>query len=338
MNLEMKPDRLQHILQHASDKRFLVVGDVMLDRFIYGRVSRISPEAPVPVVEVTDETNYPGGAANVARNLIPFCPSVALCGLTGEDGNAVELRSMLEQCGIDTQCLLAMPSHQTTVKTRVIARHQQMVRVDREKKCHPSPDEIAQVAAAVVKAGGAAGYDGVIFEDYAKGFLTQALVDAVRATLPTNSIITVDPNPGNNLEWKGVTALKPNRSEAYLASGMPEEVPTGEASQDASLHEVGRRLMEKSEAGLLLVTLGEHGMMLFQPGQPPHHTPTRAREVFDVSGAGDTAISLFTLALCGGASAIEAAEIANLASGIVVGKLGTATISPEELLAAAKPD
>ncbi|MFV0338347.1 MAG: bifunctional heptose 7-phosphate kinase/heptose 1-phosphate adenyltransferase [Chthoniobacterales bacterium] len=331
VNLVMNLKRLQHILEVARTKRILVIGDVMLDRFIYGRVSRISPEAPVPVVEVTSETNYPGGAANVARNLIPFSSHVAICGLIGSDTPGGELNTMLEHCGMDTSCLLAREKKSTIVKTRVIARQQQVVRVDRETLSSPDRSDIEDIVASIKNASDKQSFDGVIFEDYAKGFLTQELVNAIRKTLPESCIVTVDPNPTNKLSWKGVTAIKPNRKEAFADLNQIDRTPDKPALEDEHLLKVGQDFLTKSESKTLLLTLGEQGMLLFQDGQAPYHTPTRAKEVFDVSGAGDTAIALFTIALCSDATGIEAAEIANLASGIAVGKLGTATVTADDL-------
>ncbi|MFV0416201.1 MAG: bifunctional heptose 7-phosphate kinase/heptose 1-phosphate adenyltransferase [Chthoniobacterales bacterium] len=328
----MNKKRLQHILEAALTKRILVIGDVMLDQFIYGRVSRISPEAPIPVVEVTSESSYPGGAANVARNLTPFSAQVSICGLVGTDTSGQELNRMLQKSGMDTSCLLAHKSHPTIVKTRIIARQQQVVRVDREKRSSPNTTDIQDIVKAISAANEEKPFDGVIFEDYAKGFLTQELVDSIRRALPACNIVTVDPNPTNKLSWRGVSAIKPNRKEAFEELNQLDETPDKLASEDEILLKVGQNFLKKSECKALLLTLGEQGMLLFQEGQAAHHTPTRAKEVFDVSGAGDTAIALFTIALCAGATNIEAAEIANLASGIAVGKLGTATVSNEDLL------
>jgi D-beta-D-heptose 7-phosphate kinase/D-beta-D-heptose 1-phosphate adenosyltransferase len=326
----MNPARLQHLLQAAADRRLLVVGDVMLDEFVWGRVSRISPEAPVPVVEVQEETCYPGGAANVARNLRPFCAGVWLCGLVGEDAHAGRLGGLLGAEGIETGGLVAEAGRPTIVKTRIVARQQQVVRVDREKRL-PLDTKILEQACETV--GSILGkVDAVIFEDYGKGFLTQALKDRVgRMAREAGKYIAADPNPQNPLDWSGVDLLKPNRSEAFAMAGMPDPGAAVDPLQDSALLEVGGRLLAKWNLPGLLVTLGEHGMVLFRTGAEPYHTPTRAREVFDVSGAGDTAIALFTLAICAGAEPTEAAEISNHASGIVVGKLGTATLTAAEL-------
>lgn len=328
----MTPDRVQEILSHASSRRLLVIGDLMLDEFVWGKVGRISPEAPVPVVEVTGESFYPGGAANVARNLQEFVGAVSVIGLIGEDRGGRQLRRLLEEGRIETADLVEEKGFPTIIKTRIIARQQQLVRVDREEIRPPGDQQIKRVVAAV--RGQLDRVDGVIFEDYGKGFLSADLVQQVSELAHSaGKIVTTDPNPRHLIEWRNVTAVKPNRSEAFLAAGVPWRDPVEPAHKDESLLEVGRSLLRKWDTKYLLITLGEQGMMLFEHGDGAHHIPTRARQVFDVSGAGDTAIALFTLALCCGATAREAAEIANHASAVVVGKLGTATVTREELLA-----
>ncbi len=328
----MNLSRLQHLLEEAANRRILVIGDVMLDEFVWGRVSRISPEAPVPVVEVQAESSYPGGAANVARNLRPFCAGVLLCGAVGEDSFAGTLRQLLSEEGIETDALVATPDIPTIVKTRIIARQQQVVRVDREKKRGPIP-EITDRAVRIVEEH-IASVDGVILEDYGKGFLCQSLKDRVcELAAKHGKFLTADPNPGNKLDWSNVALLKPNRSEAFAMVGVLDPGATEDPLKDAALHEVGAILLKNWNLTGLLITLGEHGMILFQKDAVPYHTPTKAREVFDVSGAGDTAIALYTLAICAGATPPEAAEISNHASGVVVAKLGTATLAAEELVA-----
>jgi D-glycero-beta-D-manno-heptose-7-phosphate kinase len=328
MNLE----RIQHLLELAGKQRLLVIGDVMLDEFVWGRVSRISPEAPVPVVEVQSESSYPGGAANVARNLRPFCAEVHISGLIGCDPHGTRLKTLLEEEGITAGSLIASDTLPTIVKTRIIARQQQVVRVDREKRRPATPEILAtagdRIAALLPEV------DGVILEDYGKGFLTQEFVDRICALArEAGKVLTADPNPGNPLQWSQVTTVKPNRSEAFAMAGKSDPGAADDPLTDEPLREVGAILMEKFQTSSLLITLGEHGMILFDRSAPPYHTPTRAQEVFDVSGAGDTAIALFTLARCAGASLQEAAEISNHAAGVVVGKLGTATLTPDELLA-----
>jgi D-beta-D-heptose 7-phosphate kinase/D-beta-D-heptose 1-phosphate adenosyltransferase len=326
----MNPSRLQHLLRTAASRQLLVVGDVMLDEFVWGKVSRISPEAPVPVVEVQSESAYPGGAANVARNLRPFCAGVHLCGLIGGDSQGEKLRGLLAGELIGTDSMVVSPEVPTIVKTRIVARQQQVVRVDREKRVPSGGDVIRQATELIAAA--LPSVDGVILEDYGKGFLTQELKDiAGRLAKEAGKFVSADPNPGNPLDWTGIDLLKPNRSEAFAMAGMRDPGAADDPLADAALLEVGRILVERWSLTGLLITLGEHGMILFEEGQAPYHTPTRAREVFDVSGAGDTAIALFTLAVCSGASSREAAEISNHASGVVVAKLGTATLTAEEL-------
>jgi len=328
----MNQERLQQVLIEAAEKSLAVIGDVMLDRFIYGTVSRISPEAPVPVVEVRRETNYPGGAANVARNLQPFCRQVYICGVTGTGPHSEDLKKLIAEGGVDTSLLESSPLQSTTVKTRVIARQQQMVRVDRELRIPPDAGTVARILGRLSAVAG--DLDAVIIEDYGKGLLTQELVDGILKIFGRRkTVITVDPNPCNPLQWRGMTAIKPNRGEAFAAAGEPLTEPADNPLEDTALLRVGERLLQKWEGASLLITLGEHGMILFPTDSPPYHIPTKAREVFDVSGAGDTAIALFTAALAAGATAVEAAEISNYASGVVVGKLGTATLTPNELLA-----
>jgi rfaE bifunctional protein kinase chain/domain len=327
----MNRDRLQHLLTTASSRTLLVVGDVMLDEFVWGRVSRISPEAPVPVVEVEKETSYPGGAANVARNLRPFCAGVHLCGLVGEDLHAGRLRELLAEELISTDALVADAGRSTIVKTRIVARQQQVVRVDRERRAKVSTEVLERSCAVIADL--LPTVDAVIFEDYGKGLLGQVLKDRItEMARSAGKYISADPNPTNPLDWRGVDLLKPNRSEAFAMAGIPDNGAGLNPLADPPLLEVGGILLKKWDLPALLVTLGEHGMILFQRGEAPYHTPTRAREVFDVSGAGDTAIALHTLAVCAGATPSEAAEISNHASGVVVAKLGTATLTAEELL------
>ncbi len=321
----IKQQRLRQILKQAREKRVLVLGDLMLDEFVWGTVGRISPEAPVPVVEVSGESFCPGGAANVARNLREFTDHVAVAGMLGRDRCGNELLRLLATQQIDTEDCAVSREFATIVKTRIIARHQQVVRVDREKIAPPTKREISSVVEAVKKKMPQT--DAILFEDYGKGFLAEELVtEVISAAHADGKIVAVDPNPRHDIAWRGVSVMKPNRNEAFHAAGVLDD------ASDRSLEEVGRRLLEKWETELLLITLGDEGMMLFQRDQEPHRVPTRARQVFDVSGAGDTAIALFTLALTGGATPLEATEIANHASAVVVGKLGTATVTRNELV------
>lgn len=327
------PEEVARANELFAKCRILVIGDVMLDHFIWGNVRRISPEAPVPVVEVTKETWYPGGAANVARNIAPFSKHVHLMGRVGRDSAADKLRELLVVDAVDPEPLLTSDEVPTISKARVTARQQQIVRVDRERLLKLTEAELEEVERrlrALVPV-----LDAVIVEDYGKGFVTAALVEVIaKVASETGLIVTVDPSPHNPLTWRGVSLVKPNRLEAFAAAGLSDSLLAKAPAENPELLEVGRVLMEKWDTPKILITLGEQGMLLFQRGMAPHHIPTRAREVFDVSGAGDTAIALLTLALAAGQEAVAAAEIANRASGVVVGKLGTARLTPEELVAA----
>lgn len=316
--------------------RILVIGDVMLDHFVRGSVRRISPEAPVPVVEVTEESFNPGGAANVACNIASFSPHASLMGRIGQDIQAQQLHTLLQEDGVNADPLLVSLSIPTISKTRVVARQQQIVRVDREKLQRLTEQELEEVASKLRLL--APQLDAIIIEDYGKGFVTEALVNVVSTIArETNLLVTVDPSPRNPLTWSGVSLVKPNRLEAFAAAGLEDSHLNVAPEQNEELLLVGRTLLGKWDTPMVLVTLGEQGMILFQRDQAPHHIPTRAREVYDVSGAGDTAIAVLTLALASGMKPEQAADVANHASGIVVGKLGTACLTPDELLAAYQP-
>ena len=320
-------------IERMAKSRVLVIGDVMLDHFIWGAVRRISPEAPVPIVEVTKETTFPGGAANVARNLSAFTQHAYLMGRVGKDSAAGELKRLLNDEGVNTDPMLESDTLPTIAKTRIIARQQHVVRVDRETIEKLSPEELALISERLQVM--LPELDGVIIEDYGKGFVTQAFADQVLGLCKAaGKLVTVDPSPRNPLSWHGASLVKPNRLEAFAAAGIQDHRSPGPPLEDKRLLEVGEQLLDQWAVGKVLVTLGEQGMILFQRDIAPHHIPTRAREVYDVSGAGDTAIAFLTLALTAGLSAEDAADLANHASGIVVGKLGTARVMKEELLQA----
>jgi D-beta-D-heptose 7-phosphate kinase/D-beta-D-heptose 1-phosphate adenosyltransferase len=337
MSVALDAKRLASLLGEFPRKRILVIGDLMLDEYIWGKVSRISPEAPVPIVDVARESYFPGGAANVARNVREFTPHTMALGRAGADRYGCQLRELLAACGIDTSGVQQDDSAITTVKTRIIARNQQVVRVDRESRT-PLPPAREDAALQFLESA-IAGVDAVIIADYGKGFLTQRFADGVCGIARrAGCILTIDPHPYTMIQWRGATAIKPNRLEAFLASGLPPADAVTPVLADETLMEAGRRLMQRWQPRDLLVTLGEHGMLLFSGSDEPRHIPTCARTVFDVSGAGDTAIAILTLALASGGTALEAAYLANLASGIVVGKLGTAAITPAELISTLSPE
>jgi rfaE bifunctional protein kinase chain/domain len=323
--------RVRQLMEAAAGARVLVLGDVMLDQFVRGRVGRISPEAPVPVVEFENETFVPGGAGNVARNLADLKATTELFGVVGHDGAAQQLKEVLQHDRIGCAGLLACHDRVTSVKTRIIADRQQVVRVDRESCL--DVDEVTTNHLLAALEQGLKTADAVILGDYAKGVVTQRLLDGARKLCRERGIwLSVDPKPSHRLDLSGVSMLTPNRKEAFGLAGQTDHTPEAPPAEDEGLLGVVEKLLTELKPALLLVTLGDHGMLLCQRGHRPFHIPTVAREVFDVSGAGDTVIASFTLAVAAGASPVEAAIVSNHAAGIVVGKLGTATVRPEELL------
>ena len=321
----LKAKDINTLIREIQQPRILVLGDLMLDEFIWGNVHRISPEAPVPVVKVSSESSFPGGAANVARNIAEFGGEVVIGGMIGEDKQGEQLLSLLQDSGITTDAVLTVPGFNTIVKTRVIAKHQQIVRVDRERKRKVDQQEIDKLMHKINSI--IQDIDAIIIEDYGKGFITQPLVDNVINLAEQNmKIVAIDPNPNNPLDWAGSTIVKPNRREAFASIGLPFD------ENEHDLVDIGKVLLEKWRIHSLLITLGEEGMMLFDPPDDPYHIPTRAKEVFDVSGAGDTVIAFYTMAIAAGLRGIEAAELANHAAGVVVGKIGTATVTADELV------
>lgn len=331
MNLTLA--RTKQCLKRCRTRRIAVVGDLMLDRYVYGSVNRISPEAPVPVVRVRDEKNMPGGACNVAANLRAMGGECVLCGWMGRDRAARDLHQVLAARGVGMAGVVCSPSIQTIVKTRIIADRQQVVRVDREDREDDIPASVrARFLARLREEVGRS--DGVILEDYGKGVVSQEAADLVLETAARRGIpVGFDPKDDHPIRPRGITVATPNRREAFACAGISDPGPGPDPLKDRTLLAAGARLMELWSPRHLFITLGPMGMLLLEPGAEPLHVPTRAREVFDVSGAGDTVIAVATLALAAGAGGAEAAEIANFAAGVVVGKIGTAICAPDELLA-----
>jgi rfaE bifunctional protein kinase chain/domain len=328
--------RVRQILTRASRARVLVVGDAMLDHFVRGSVVRISPEAPVPVVDFEDEHFMPGGAANVARNLTALQVPTELLGVVGRDSAARQLKALLSQYHIGYRGMLDDASRATSVKTRIVAHKQQVVRIDRETrdglKAVLTERLLATVKAMIPSVA------AVIVGDYGKGVVTQPLLDEIKRICRGYGVwLSLDPKPVHHLNLSGLSLITPNRKEAFELAGLLDETRQSNPFTDVNLMRVAERLLNEFRPAVLLITLGELGMLLCQHGQKPFHIPTVAQEVFDVSGAGDTVIATFTLAIAAGASPQEAAIISNHAAGIVVGKIGTATVTPEELLASFKP-
>ncbi|HSH93301.1 MAG TPA: D-glycero-beta-D-manno-heptose-7-phosphate kinase [Roseimicrobium sp.] len=330
----MKPfpvRRIRQILEKIQSTRVLVVGDVMLDQFIYGRVSRISPEAPVPVIEFEREIFMPGGAANVARNLTALGGKAEMISILGKDSAALQLRHQLEDTHVGCKGLLSSAARSTTKKIRLIAHQQQVARVDREKNVDLDAKQqrrlLDSISAMLPKA------DAVIVGDYGKGVITQELLNELKSMCRKKGRwLSLDPKPVHHLDLTGLSLITPNRKEAFELAGIADHKRASDPLKDGLLMKVADTLLQSLNPALLLITLGDQGMLLCQRGHKPFNIPTVAQEVFDVSGAGDTVIASFTLAIAAGASPIEAAIFSNHAAGVVVGKVGTATVTPDELL------
>jgi len=309
------------ILDGFKKKRILVIGDIILDRYIWGKVHRISPEAPVPIVEVTHENSLLGGASNVANNIVSLGGHATIIGVAGCDRGGDILRKMMEQRGIRFDGVF-WGSRPTTVKTRVIAHSQQMVRFDREDRDRIDGKVLRGLLDYVRNE--MSGHDAVIVSDYKKGVVSTELVgEILKQAMPKNIFVSVDPKVGHFNFYKNVSLITPNIVEASVASGV-------EIKDEKSLIAAGRALLRKISCGAVLITRGEQGMSLFRKDKVVHIT-TAAKNVFDVTGAGDTVIAAFTLAYAAGASMEDAAVIANHAAGIVVGQVGTAVVTPDQL-------
>lgn len=321
--------KLAKIIRKFRNKKIIVIGDIMLDHFVRGSVSRISPEAPVPVVLVKEENFLAGGAGNVSVNITSLDAKSVLVSVVGEDMFGSTLKKFLSNSKVNTTHLLEDKTRPTTKKTRIIAEHQQVVRFDRESKTrinqklsHKCMEHFKKVAKDA---------DGVIISDYGKGMLSNESIKEIikicnRHKLP----VCVDPKTENFKKYKNVTCITPNSKEAWEGMSMiPKE---GEEEID----ELGEKILKTLKAQSILITRGPNGMSLFEKGKKQARIKATAKEVYDVTGAGDSVISVLTLALASGASVKDAAKIANYAGGIVVGKLGTATVSQEELLEALK--
>ena len=332
MRATLPISRVRKLLAGAGRARVAVLGDVMLDQFLWGKVARISPEAPVPVVEFERESFIPGGAGNVARNLAHLKVATELLGVCGKDEAGRQLKGLLARDGVGCSGILACGNRATSVKTRIVAHRQQVVRVDRETRGDLDGKTTARPLAELEKALEKA--DALILGDYAKGVITQPLLEEARRMCRARGIwLSADPKPSHPLHWSGLSLLTPNRKEAFELAGLPDVSRLADPSKDTHLLMASAKLLAVLQPALLLITLGEQGMLLCQRNQKAFHVPTVAREVFDVSGAGDTVIAFFTLAIVAGASPVEAAIFSNHAAGVVVGKFGTATVGPEELLA-----
>ncbi|MDD5729051.1 MAG: D-glycero-beta-D-manno-heptose-7-phosphate kinase [Victivallales bacterium] len=330
----MKKARLTGIVDKFRGKRIAVIGDLMLDVYIWGKASRISPEAPVPIVQVKSNSYCLGGAANVMRNIVTLGGKVNAYGVIGNDTDGERMKELFREYDIDSGSLAVDKSRRTTKKQRIIASAQQLLRVDFEDTEKLDDLIREQLVSEVEKLIDTAAIDALVFEDYGKGVLSETMLERLVFRAREKSIITsLDPKPGHLPQVKGLTVMKPNRSEAFAMTGQFQHSNGIPVEADTELHAVAARLLSDWEPEYLLISLAAQGMALFRKDTEMVFIPTKAREVYDVSGAGDTVIAAFTLALCAGADPAEAAEIANHAAGIVVGKVGTVTVSREELLA-----
>jgi D-beta-D-heptose 7-phosphate kinase/D-beta-D-heptose 1-phosphate adenosyltransferase len=314
------------VLQHFPDQKILVIGDVILDRYWWGEASRLSPEAPVPVVRKRHSSVRPGGAANTAANLAALGATAYLVGLAGTDREAAELQGALAECGVAPDHLIAEEARPTTTKTRVIASHQQIVRVD-EEDCAPVSTEAESRAretiAHCLRTAGA-----IVVSDYAKGFLTPSLLRfAIDAAASAGQRVFVDPKGADYSRYQGCFLMKPNRLELSILTGLPvrDHVETLAA---------GNRLSSSMPGTMILVTEGADGMTLFSGAAPAEHRASAPRQVYDVTGAGDTVLATLALAICAGASHREAMELAGEAAAIAIGTMGTATVTLPQLEAA----
>ncbi len=329
----MTNKRALEIIEKFPLSRVLVIGDIMADHFIWGRVSRISPEAPVPVVEVGKESFMLGGCANVFNNIAAMGGQVYLAGVVGADDTGRRLLGDINSRGMETGGIVVEKNRPTTLKTRIVAHGQQMVRFDREDRRMITEKSIRAIAAFVESLRD--GLGAIVISDYSKGVVVQPLLDRIRKIIAGRNIATcVDPKQRDFSYYDGFDILTPNHHEAGIAADEEMSAP------DAHIR-AGLRIMEKNSFRALLMTRGEEGMSLFEKtgsgmDKEIRHTefPAQAREVFDVTGAGDTVIGILALALAAGASFREAAYLANHAAGIAVGKVGTATVTTQELISA----
>ncbi|MFH1665311.1 MAG: D-glycero-beta-D-manno-heptose-7-phosphate kinase [Candidatus Omnitrophota bacterium] len=318
-----KYSTLANIIKKFDSKSVIVIGDLLLDQFISGEVSRISPEAPVPVVWVKNEGYMPGGACNVACNLAELGAKVSLIGIVGQDEKADMLKRLLAEKNISVEGIIADKERPTILKTRVIANRQQVVRIDREDIRDITGKYVKRIHDYLIR--NIDRFDGIIIEDYGKGLITPELLKkVVPLAKKHNKIIAVDPKENHFSFYKDVDVLTPNNHEASKAVGF--KIDSGE-----KLRKAGDLMLKKLKVKVVLITLGEDGMMVFEKGKAPRKIPTLAQEVFDVSGAGDTVIATYVLCIISGASPIVAAHVANCAAGIVVGKVGVAVVNKEEL-------
>ena len=309
--------------------RILVIGDLMIDEYLWGVVERISPEAPVQVVSVNQQSSTLGGAGNVVNNLVALGAKVSVASVIGRGENALALLKLFKALGVDTTGLIHDPTRSTTKKTRILAGHQHVLRIDRETKQEISQAHVTRLVQFVREHIDS--FNVVLLSDYGKGLFTEMLLrQVIDVANQNNRTIIVDPKGLNFKKYAGATAITPNKKEASLAAGV-------EIVDNASLMAAGQKLLEDIPVQKVLLTCGQAGIVLFEHGKKPYQIPAETRQVFDVSGAGDTVLAVLGLGFASGASSRQAAALANVAAGIVVGKVGTATVSREEIQRALEP-
>jgi rfaE bifunctional protein kinase chain/domain len=316
----------QYLTKRVDDfatSRILVVGDIMLDQFIWGKVSRISPEAPVPVVEVDHETRMLGGAANVVSNIVASGGRVLLCGVVGDDRTGKEIIAKLEELGVRGNGIVVENDRPTTIKTRIIAHAQQVVRYDKEKTSTLKSETIRHIVKFIEEEMG--DLSAIIVSDYGKGVVSPELMDGIRTVISGHNVpVTVDPNVRNFPLYKGVTIITPNHSEAGQIANM-------EIGDERLLVEIGKKLLSDQNCKALLITRGADGMTLFEEDGSITHIKSVAKRVYDVTGAGDTVIAILTLGITAGLDLRASAYLSNLAAGLVVGEVGTSTVKIDDL-------
>ncbi|NWG28352.1 MAG: D-glycero-beta-D-manno-heptose-7-phosphate kinase [Ignavibacteriaceae bacterium] len=321
--VDISNKRLNDLKKNFDGKRIAVVGDMMLDGYFWGDVKRISPEAPVPVLEVEDEFFRFGGAANVALNIFTLGGIPIPVGVIGKDNYGSIFSSLLNERKINSEGIIIDEERPTTTKTRVIANSQHVVRIDKESKAYIN-EKIEQKLLSYIQ-NEIAGLDGIILQDYNKGILTPSLISKIIALANSkNILITVDPKFDNFFEYKNVTVFKPNRKETETVLGI-------RIKDDKDISSAGRNLLQKLNSEYVLLTLGEGGIAVFEKGDKERRMPTKARKVADVSGAGDTVIATLTIGLAAGANIYEACFLANYAAGVVCGEVGIVPIEKELL-------
>jgi D-beta-D-heptose 7-phosphate kinase/D-beta-D-heptose 1-phosphate adenosyltransferase len=323
IDLKYNSDKLTEYIDSFPTSKVLVIGDIILDEYIWGDVSRISPEAPVPVVDIKQETKRLGGAANVVNNIIALGGQSTLCGVVGNDETGREIADTINSMGLITDGIIVDPTRHTSIKTRVVAQNQQVVRFDRETRRLIGHDGIEKLQAFLKSK--VETIDAIIVADYGKGVISSELMKSLR-DLVSNSdiIIAVDPKTDHFEYYYGIDTITPNHHEAGSFCRF-------EITDEKSLEKAGNQMLKDLDCGSVLITQGKDGMTLFEKDGDPYHIPTIARKVFDVSGAGDTVIATMCLGLASGMDRKSAAIISNFAAGIVVGEVGTSVVTAEQL-------